>query len=552
MLSFPAFLCGVTSIKDDSLARRRLNKEFMEAMHKNPHITETRKKGRELKLRKLHDKLMKASRRLADSSYTQYNQNSYQQSSYQAQQQGDQQQNDAYSDVGTWNGQNWQFNGEVPFDLTSRAFKYSGCAAIKSYDETRAYETGNPMVIDTYAVFRLCPADQCNKYSTTGCGKNYGEYAVEMKTYLSYILGFYDERFNDYCEYCEPCDWEYQASAKTDLQLCYANQEQKQYQQAVEAQQQAWQNFYNANNGDMSGWNVNNENWNGGDANFQNYNNYYNQARNYNGYYNNDSNGAGANYNANSNSANGGSYGSSYDMGSYQNSNGNYRSGYGNRQLQNGYFDEDGNWVDGNNNDGNDSNSNYYSRYSYADYASNGGNNAQNNYGNGGNGYVNGYWGADGKFYQTDNGNNNNNNNNGNNNNYYTTYQEYEGQICNDGSICDQCEYENEEMYGWCDDYICGDYYTYCSDLYGETSNFDVSQYLECTEYQASNGFTYYIAPHCGSDHFTISLGVFSDENCLEYIGEDVSLANVLGFKYNDGDLFQFPKECISCDGTVS
>jgi hypothetical protein len=87
--------------------------------------------------------------------------------------------------------------------------------------------------------------------------------------------------------------------------------------------------------------------------------------------------------------------------------------------------------------------------------------------------------------------------------------------------------------------------------LYGERKQFDISEYLECAAFETQYGDVYYLGPHCGSDHYTISLGVFSDENCLNYVGEDISLSKVLGFQYSDEDLFQLPKECISCDGAA-
>ena len=121
-----------------------------------------------------------------------------------------------------------------------------------------------------------------------------------------------------------------------------------------------------------------------------------------------------------------------------------------------------------------------------------------------------------------------------------------------DKSTCDYCEYQNEQHYEYCDDYTCNDYYTYCSDMYGDDNEVDLSDFLECSEYTNDYDQTYYIGPHCGDDHFKISIGVFSDENCLNYIGETVTLASVLGFGWNDDDLFKLPKECISCDGTVS
>ena len=142
---------------------------------------------------------------------------------------------------------------------------------------------------------------------------------------------------------------------------------------------------------------------------------------------------------------------------------------------------------------------------------------------------------------------------------------------CSDGSLCDFCEYQIDLNYEPCDEYVCKDYYTYCSDLYepqykqmynnGEQQQYDANggdynyedndlyQFLECTEYVNEYGQEYYVGPHCGSDHYTISLGVFSDENCVNYTGETISLSKVLGYGYDEESFFHLPHECISCDG---
>jgi len=165
VFALSALLAVSSASIEEIRAQRRLNKDFLQAMHSNRNVAAAETKGRAEKLRFLHENLIKASRQL------QNNNQGY----------GSYQQGQAYADVGTWNGENWEFDGEVPFDLTSRSFKYSGCASIKTYDVERAQENGNGMVTDIFAVFRLCPADKCNKYSTAGCAKNYGEYAIEMK-----------------------------------------------------------------------------------------------------------------------------------------------------------------------------------------------------------------------------------------------------------------------------------------------------------------------------------------------------------------------------------
>lgn len=64
-----------------------------------------------------------------------------------------------------------------------------------------------------------------------------------------------------------------------------------------------------------------------------------------------------------------------------------------------------------------------------------------------------------------------------------------------------------------------------------------LTQYFECTQVERSNGNSAYIGPHCGADGITITLGVYSDENCYEYIGDGVNIANYLGFELQGDEL---------------
>lgn len=501
-LSFLGFLVLSTGVSASAETRsqRRLTKEFMQAMHSNPKLMKGNKTSRAAKVRKLHEQLMSASRKLQQNKgYSYYNQmaakNYYNrqgdmnqaqgqwngqgqgQGQWDGQWQGQYEEGQAYADAADWNGQYWEFENTLPFDMTARSFKYAGCAAIKTYDDNQAYEYGNPMALENYAVFRLCPANKCNKYSMTGCGKNYGEYAIDLKTYLAYVLSFYEERYEQFCDYCEPCDWEYQAYSKSALEQCYQSLTQQQYANANMQKQQAWQNYYNNNNGDMSGWNANGGS--NGDQAFQAYNTYYNEQANYN------------------------------DM--------DYNNPYGNRKLEDGQEAEDaGENADGDNNYEVD-------QETYNEYQ-----NAVNN--------QQGYWGADGKFYMYAQ------------DQQQEQYPEKQMYECLDGSTCDYCQMMHEQEYATCDNYVCGDYYTYCSDLYGQQSEYELLDFIECQPFQTENGQTFYVGPHCGSDHFTISLGVFSDESCTTAV--DVSLSYVLGSDFSDEDLFKLPKECISCDGT--
>jgi len=512
----------------------KLQQDFMKAIHADGKIASAQQKKRENdRKRKLMDKLKAAATPKAEHDKRQLDQNN----------------NGEYS-FGDYEWMNPVYEAMVEdgvFDLTARSFKYSGCAAIKSFDSDRAQENGNPMTVDTYAVFRLCPEDSCNKYSLTGCGKNYGEYVVEMSTYLEFMLEFYENHYGAYCEYCYPCDYSYQVQKKQTQGACYEKMAEADYSETQDQQAMAWGNYYQKNFGDMSQYSANKNQYE--QQMQQNMNSAY-QSGNSNSYQVNNVNG----YNANANNANGGNRkldGYYSDFTNYQASqnSGNDGSNANNGQWQNG---------------GQANGQAYYNMMNQGMYNENG----QQVYG-----YVNengeyvdlcqsdGYVDSDGREYNID----------------CTNYQS-KMMTCSDGNLCDVCEYEVDSNYMPCDDYVCKDYYTYCSDLYepgykqmynedGEQQQYqqqnnynynykqqqeenELYKFLSCTEYTNEYGQEFYVGPHCGSDHYTISLGVFSDENCVDYVGETVSLSKVLGFGYDDESFFHLPHECISCDGS--
>jgi len=56
----------------------------------------------------------------------------------------------------------------------------------------------------------------------------------------------------------------------------------------------------------------------------------------------------------------------------------------------------------------------------------------------------------------------------------------------------------------------------------------DITQFFECTEVERNNGNVAYIGPHCAEDGFTVTLGVFADEDCFEYIGYGVDIRSFI------------------------
>jgi len=524
----------------------KVKQDFMKAIHADGKLASAQRKKRENdRKRKLMDKLMAAATPRAE---------------HEKRHRHLEQKNNEYSfDEYEWmNPVYQQMISDGVFDLTARSFKYSGCAAIKAYDPERGSDNGNPMVIDTYAVFRLCPEDTCNKYSLTGCGKNYGEYVVEMSTYLEFMLDFYENHYGAYCDYCYPCDYNYQIQKKQLEGQCYENMAMQDYQMQQDEQAMQWEDYYQNNFGDMSEYNQAKQQYQQqmqqqmNDAYQQQYQDAYN-ANSANGYNANNANGYNANrYNANNN-------GNRRKLEDYYKNFASYAQGGSSNNANNNA--NNANWQNG----GQANGQAYYNMYNQQQQNANG--QADYGYINEYGEYVdlcesNGYTDSDGREYNID-----------------CSAYESKMMTCSDGNLCDYCEYQIDQTFSPCDQYVCKDYYTYCSDLYepqykqmynngnnnnnqqnnnnnnnnGEYNqqeqNSDLYQFLGCTAYVNEYGQQYYVGPHCGSDHYTISLGVFSDENCVNYLGETVSLSKVLGYGYDDESFFHLPHECISCDG---
>lgn len=91
--------------------------------------------------------------------------------------------------------------------------------------------------------------------------------------------------------------------------------------------------------------------------------------------------------------------------------------------------------------------------------------------------------------------------------------------------------------YNTCPEYdTCRLYQNVCNSELDDS----LTQYFECTEVQKNNNAnsnSAYIGPHCASDGFTITLGVYADENCNEYIGKGVNIANYLGYELDGTEL---------------
>ena len=98
--------------------------------------------------------------------------------------------------------------GGFPFDATNYSLKYARCQVVEQYSDAAAGEgNGNNyddvLVKKRFAVLRLCPTNSCSSSKAFGCSSNYGEYMVELGTYLTAMQQYHEDLKEGYCNFCE-------------------------------------------------------------------------------------------------------------------------------------------------------------------------------------------------------------------------------------------------------------------------------------------------------------------------------------------------------------
>ncbi|GKZ00329.1 hypothetical protein MPSEU_000985800 [Mayamaea pseudoterrestris] len=81
--------------------------------------------------------------------------------------------------------------GDDAFDanwVAGYSLKFQGCHHISQWNDNIESEEDVRIATKRLVRFRLCPSDSCSKTSGTGCGDGYGDYVVDMNTYLSYYV----------------------------------------------------------------------------------------------------------------------------------------------------------------------------------------------------------------------------------------------------------------------------------------------------------------------------------------------------------------------------
>lgn len=89
---------------------------------------------------------------------------------------------------------------QVELDVSGYEIKFQKCQFVKAYDDELAEEEEASTVLATkrFVVFRLCPSGSCES-----CAYNFGEYVVDMETYLEASTAYYLEDREGMCGLCE-------------------------------------------------------------------------------------------------------------------------------------------------------------------------------------------------------------------------------------------------------------------------------------------------------------------------------------------------------------
>jgi|Transcript_9727 hypothetical protein len=89
---------------------------------------------------------------------------------------------------------------EYEVDISSYSIKFQQCQFVKAYDDEMAdnEDAGSPLVTSRFVIFRLCPSSSCGS-----CNSGFGEYLIDLESYLEAAVGYQEELQEEMCNTCE-------------------------------------------------------------------------------------------------------------------------------------------------------------------------------------------------------------------------------------------------------------------------------------------------------------------------------------------------------------
>lgn len=145
--------------------------------------------------------------------------------------------------------------------LAQYSVKFQGCHHIQQWNSNADDGSDVRIMTKRLARFRLCPSDDCSNDKSVGCRSKYGDYIVDMDTFLQAYMQTIGQEREEQCGYAqETCNnqcggdnadgdcWSdcYQAYSGYDCQQ-YGQDQGFQAQQYTECQQIQFNNYYGGN-----------------------------------------------------------------------------------------------------------------------------------------------------------------------------------------------------------------------------------------------------------------------------------------------------------------
>jgi len=98
---------------------------------------------------------------------------------------------------GDYNDVNW---GDIDNSyISGYSVKFQGCHHVQQWNDAADGEDDIKILTQRLVRFRMCPADSCSSTTTKGCDSNYGDYLVDMETYVeAYMNQMQNQYTNNY------------------------------------------------------------------------------------------------------------------------------------------------------------------------------------------------------------------------------------------------------------------------------------------------------------------------------------------------------------------
>lgn len=85
--------------------------------------------------------------------------------------------------------------------IASYSVKFQGCHHVQQWNEDADGEDDIKIMTQRLVRFRMCPAESCSDSSTRGCSENYGDYLVDMETYVDAYIDQMQQSYQNNNQY---------------------------------------------------------------------------------------------------------------------------------------------------------------------------------------------------------------------------------------------------------------------------------------------------------------------------------------------------------------